>query len=92
MTGRRGQLAHADMTADLTQATLTSSLIGIHKPSGVPATAHIGVDFAKGAAVKQADVRIFAVESVGAELRADARTGRSGRIGFAEAEHEKLGA
>lgn len=62
LTGRRGQFAHADMTADLTPTALTSNLIGIHKPPGIPATAKIGVEFAKGGIVNQADIHIAGPE------------------------------
>ncbi len=58
LTGRRGQFTHADMSADLTQTSLTSELIGIHKPPGIAATAKVAVEFAKGAAIKTVDAHI----------------------------------
>lgn len=45
LTGRRGQLTGAEMTLDLTPATLTLDLVGINKPAGFPAASHAVVTF-----------------------------------------------
>ena len=48
LTGRRGQLTGAEMTLDLTPATLTLDIFGISKPAGFPATSHAVVTFGPG--------------------------------------------
>jgi hypothetical protein len=63
LTGRRGQFVRGDMTADMTATSITSDLIGVHKPPGVPAAAKVGIDFAKGGVVKQADIHIAGAET-----------------------------
>ena len=63
LTGRRGQFVRGDMTADLTATSITSDLIGVHKPPGVPASGKVGIDFAKGGFVKQADIHIAGAET-----------------------------
>ena len=45
LTGHRGALLQANATLDLTPVTVTLDLIGLNKPAGFPATAHLVTTF-----------------------------------------------
>ena len=52
MTGHRGSLVHADVTADFTPASLSVPIVNLEKTPGQSATGHIGVNFGPGNAVR----------------------------------------
>src|SRR6201999_2312181 len=52
LTGHRGSLLTADMTMDLAPAALNLDLIGLNKPAGFPASAHVTANFGPGSAIK----------------------------------------
>ncbi|MEI9993215.1 MAG: AsmA-like C-terminal domain-containing protein [Rhizomicrobium sp.] len=58
LTGRRGQLGTADMNLDLTPATMAADLVGINKPAGFPASAHVVATFGPRSAMRSANVTI----------------------------------
>ena len=58
LTGHRGALLSADMTMDLTPAALGLDLIGLNKPAGSPATAHVGATFGPESTIKNEALRI----------------------------------
>ncbi len=58
LTGRRGQLIGADMTLDLTPATLSLDLVGISKPAGFPAAARAVATFGPHSALRTENVTI----------------------------------
>jgi hypothetical protein len=58
ITGRRGDLVHADVTVDLTPALLTVPIVNLEKAPGQAATGRIGVNFAAGNAVQEETIRI----------------------------------
>ncbi|HEY5346744.1 MAG TPA: AsmA-like C-terminal domain-containing protein, partial [Rhizomicrobium sp.] len=58
ITGHRGGLKAADLSLDLTQATLAVGFVGLGKPAGAPATAHVTADFAPGDLVQDETVHI----------------------------------
>ncbi|HVU20976.1 MAG TPA: AsmA-like C-terminal domain-containing protein, partial [Rhizomicrobium sp.] len=52
LTGHRGSLLSADMTMDLAPAALNLDLIGLNKPSGFPANAHVTASFGPQSSIK----------------------------------------
>jgi hypothetical protein len=58
LTGRRGALQQANTTLDLTQATVMLDLIGVNKPAGLPATAHVLTTFGAKSAISVEAVRV----------------------------------
>jgi hypothetical protein len=58
ITGHRGSLLSADMTMDLAPATLSLDLIGLDKPAGFPASAHVTTLFGPGSSMKAATMVI----------------------------------
>jgi Protein of unknown function/AsmA-like C-terminal region len=58
MTGHRGNLVHADVTADFTPASLSVPIVNLEKTPGQSATGHIGVNFGPGNAVTDETIRI----------------------------------
>ncbi|MEI9931957.1 MAG: hypothetical protein WDM89_15820 [Rhizomicrobium sp.] len=52
LTGHRGSLLTADMEMDLASAALNLDLIGLNKPEGFPASAHITASFGPESAIK----------------------------------------
>jgi hypothetical protein len=58
LSGRRGQITAADMTLDLTPATLSLDLVGINKPSGFPASAHAVAAFGPHSAIQSESITI----------------------------------
>jgi Protein of unknown function/AsmA-like C-terminal region len=52
LTGHRGSLLTADMTMDLAPAMLNLDLIGLNKPAGFPATAHVTASFGPESSIK----------------------------------------
>jgi hypothetical protein len=58
MTGHRGSLLHADVTADFTPVSLSVPIVNLEKTPGQSATGHIGVNFGPGNAVQDETIRI----------------------------------
>jgi uncharacterized protein DUF3971/AsmA-like protein len=58
LTGHRASLRSADMTLDLTPAVMTLDLIGLDKPSGFPATAHVTATFGPGSAIQAETLKV----------------------------------
>ena len=58
LTGHRGSLKGADLSLDLTQATLAVGFVGLGKPAGNAASAHVTADFAPGDLVQDETVKI----------------------------------
>jgi hypothetical protein len=58
ITGHRGSLTKADMMLDLTRATLMAKVVGLSKPAGKAAHAHVVANFAPGDLVQNETVRI----------------------------------
>jgi hypothetical protein len=58
LTGHRGALQQANMTLDLTPATVTFDLIGVNKPAGFPTTARIAADFGPHSALASQTIRV----------------------------------
>ncbi len=58
MTGHRGSLVHAEVTADFTPASLSVPIVNLEKTPGQSATGHIGVDFGPANAVQDETIRI----------------------------------
>ena len=52
LTGHRGSLLNADMTMDLAPAILNLDLIGLNKPAGFPANAHVTATFGPESSIK----------------------------------------
>ena len=52
LTGHRGSLLTADMTMDLAPSVLNLDLIGLNKPAGYPATAHVTASFGSESSIK----------------------------------------
>jgi hypothetical protein len=73
LTGHRGALQQANATLDLTQATLTLDLIGVDKPAGFPASAHVLTTFGAKSAIASQSLRITGPSvTVAANLKFDA--------------------
>jgi hypothetical protein len=58
ITGHRGGLLHADITTDLTPATLSVPIVNLEKTPGQAAAGRIGVNFAPGNMVQDETIRI----------------------------------
>lgn len=58
LTGHRGALNQANMTFDLTPATVTFDLIGINKPAGFPVTARMTASFGPHSALASETLRM----------------------------------
>jgi hypothetical protein len=58
LTGHRGSLVTADMTMDLAPAVLNLDLIGLNKPAGFPATAHVTASFGPESSIKSESMLI----------------------------------
>jgi hypothetical protein len=58
LTGRRGTLTTADMTMDLTPAVLSIDLLGVNKPAGFPANAHVSATFGARSIVRSESLKI----------------------------------
>jgi hypothetical protein len=58
LTGKHGHFVRADITMDLTPARLALDLIGIDKPTGTPADAHLVADFAASGGLHSEDIRV----------------------------------
>ena len=58
MTGHRGSLLHADVTADLTPASLSVPIVNLEKTPGQPASGRFGINFAAGNVVQEETIRI----------------------------------
>jgi AsmA-like C-terminal region/Protein of unknown function len=58
LTGHRGQLVSADMTLDLTPATLVLDLLGVNKAAGFPAAAHATAAFGPHSAIQSTNMTI----------------------------------
>ena len=58
LVGRRGELTAADLTLDLTAAALSLDLVGITKPAGFPASAHVTVAFGSHTAIQSETLAI----------------------------------
>jgi hypothetical protein len=58
MTGRRGNLIHADVTVDLTPASLSVPIVNLEKLPGQAAAGRIGINFAPGNVVQEETIRI----------------------------------
>jgi hypothetical protein len=72
LTGHRGALQQANATLDLTQATLTLDLVGVNKPAGFPASAHVLTTFGAKSAIASQTMRITGPSvTVAANLKFD---------------------
>jgi hypothetical protein len=58
LTGHRGALQQANVTLDLTAATVTFDLIGVNKPAGFPTTARIVANFGPHSALASQTIRV----------------------------------
>lgn len=58
LTGRRGQLANADLNLDLTPSTLSFDLVGISKPAGFPAAGHAVAVFGPHSTIQSENMTI----------------------------------
>jgi len=58
LTGHRGSLIHADVTADLTPASLSVPIVNLEKTPGQPASGRFGINFAAGNVVQEETIRI----------------------------------
>ena len=58
LTGHRGSLLAADMTMDLAPAILNLDLIGLNKPAGFPALAHVGATFGPASSIRSETMKI----------------------------------
>lgn len=58
LTGRRGALLTADMNMDLGPSVLEVDLIGLDKPAGYPATAHVSATFGPDSVIRAETVKI----------------------------------
>jgi Protein of unknown function/AsmA-like C-terminal region len=58
LTGHRGNLMHADVTADLTPASLSIPIVNLEKTPGEPASGRFGINFAAGNVVQEETIRI----------------------------------
>ena len=59
ITGRHGQLSHADVALDLTSTTLAFDPIGIEKPAGQSARGSVTVSFSKGNIIREEDIHFI---------------------------------
>lgn len=78
IVGHRGQLTRADMDLDLGPAAIDFGLLGINKPAGSPATAHVVTTFGPGNAVRAEDIHV--ITPGGAGFTATASFGSSGTL------------
>jgi hypothetical protein len=60
MEGHRGVLQHANLTADLTPATLALDIVNMDKPPGSPGTARVSADLDPIGNIHSADLTILA--------------------------------
>ena len=58
LQGHRGQLTTADVTMDLTNASLLVPILHIGKPSGLAASGHVSVNFAPGDLLHDETIRV----------------------------------
>jgi len=58
ITGHRGSLMHADITADFTPASLSVPIVNLEKTPGQAATGRIGVNFAAGNVIQDETIHI----------------------------------
>lgn len=58
LTGQKGQIRHADMTMDVTQATLGVDYLGISKPPGVAGTAVVSAAFDPDGTIQSETMKI----------------------------------
>jgi Protein of unknown function/AsmA-like C-terminal region len=58
LQGHRGSLLHADLTIDLTPATLSVPIVNLEKAPGQAASGQIGVNFAPGNVVQEETIHI----------------------------------
>jgi hypothetical protein len=59
LTGQKGQIRHADMTMDVTPATLGVDYLGISKPPGVPGTAVVSATFGPDGIIQAETMKIM---------------------------------
>ena len=77
LSGHRGQLKQANMTLDLTPATLSFDLIGINKPAGFPATLHAATTFGAHSSIA---TEILHANGPGIAVTANATFGDNGSL------------
>lgn len=75
--GHHGQLRRANMTIDLTPATLSMDIVNYHKPPGVPATAQVNALFAPDASIK---METLTVTGAGLSVRGTVNFGANGDL------------
>ncbi|HEX4272251.1 MAG TPA: DUF3971 domain-containing protein, partial [Rhizomicrobium sp.] len=89
MTGHRGSLLHADVTVDMTPATLSVPIVNLEKSPGQNATGHIGVNFGPGNAVQDETIRI---SGPGLNLNGTATFGKGGELAVLNLPTVRMGA
>jgi hypothetical protein len=77
ITGYQGMLGHADVTADLTPATVTVPIVNLQKTAGAAATGRIQVDFAPGNVLRGESIHIT---GPALDVRGEARFGQNGSL------------
>jgi hypothetical protein len=77
LTGHRGALNQANMTLDLTPATVTFDLIGVNKPAGFPVTARMTANFGPHSALASETMRLT---GPGTSVTATAKFGADGGL------------
>ncbi|HEX4178104.1 MAG TPA: AsmA-like C-terminal domain-containing protein, partial [Rhizomicrobium sp.] len=89
LTGHRGSLVHADVTADFTPASLSVPIVNLEKAPGQNATGHIGVNFGPGNAVQDEAIRI---SGPGLNLNGTATFGKNGELAVLNLPTVRMGA
>jgi hypothetical protein len=89
LTGHRGGLLQADMTMDLAPATIALDLIGVSKPSGFPATAHVSATFGPASTIKTETMKLTG-PSISAQV--NATFDKTGRLATLTAPAVRIGA
>lgn len=77
LLGHRGSLLRADVTVDLTPATLSVPIVNLEKPPGQSAIGHVDVSFGPANAVQQEAIRISGSQL---SLNGTASFGRNGEL------------
>ena len=88
LTGHRGALNQANLTFDLTPATVIFDLIGIDKPAGFPVTARIAANFGPHSALANEAIR---VTGPGTAVTANIKYGAEGSLIMLQAPVVRVG-
>jgi len=82
LTGHRGSLLAADMTMNLAPTVINLEPVGLIKPAGIPALAHIGATFGAASSVRSETMKITGPGILASGSAAFDKTGRMTQISF----------